>query len=80
MAITKTTTGSYKVEVFYPKDIRTVLGTDEARYRKTVSTKLEATTLEKMVKKQIRDAERKLNAGTISKNGEILFKDFYKKI
>lgn len=80
MAITKTDAGTYFVEVFYPKDIRDIIGVKTLRYRKTVATKLEAKALQKKVEDKIKDAQRKASAGSIQTNGEILFKDFYREV
>ena len=80
MAITKTDAGTYFVEVFYPKDIRDIIGVKTLRYRKTVATKLEAKALQKKVEDKIKEAQRKASAGSIQTNGEILFKDFYREV
>lgn len=43
--------GSYKVEVFYPKEVREILGVTSQRYRKTFSSKNEALVAEKDILK-----------------------------
>ncbi|HAJ54446.1 MAG TPA: site-specific integrase, partial [Lactobacillus sp.] len=78
MSITKTDAGTYFVEVFYPKDIRGILGVKVPRYRKTVATKLEARTLQKQVDEKIKEAQKTQSASAIKKNGEMLFKNFYR--
>ncbi|UZD25797.1 tyrosine-type recombinase/integrase [Lacticaseibacillus paracasei] len=80
MSITKTDAGTYFVEVFYPKDIRGILGVKVPRYRKTVATKLEAKTLQKQVDEKIKEAQKTQSASAIKKNGEMLFKNFYREV
>ncbi|WP_054750944.1 hypothetical protein [Lacticaseibacillus thailandensis] len=63
MSITKTDAGTYFVEVFYPKDIRGILGVKVPRYRKTVATKLEAKTLQKQVDAKIKEAQKNAICG-----------------
>ena len=46
--------GSYKVEVFYPKEVREILGVTSQRYRKTFSSKNEALVAEKDILKKLK--------------------------
>ena len=47
MAFTKLKNNHYKLEVFYPKEVRQILGVTTERYRKTFRTKKEAEQAEK---------------------------------
>lgn len=53
MAIKEMSSGSYKVEVFYPKEVRKILGVTTQRFRKTYSTKAEAQEAEKKLKRRL---------------------------
>lgn len=53
MAITKLKSKSYKVEVFYPKEVRQILGSTTQRFRKTFKTKREADKAAKEVEQKI---------------------------
>ena len=56
MAITKLKSKSYKVEVFYPKEVRQILGITNQRFRKTYKTKKEAENAKIAVRNIRRDA------------------------
>jgi hypothetical protein len=58
MAIKKLKSKSYKVEIFYPKEVRQILGVSAERFRKTFKTKREA---EKAVKEIEQKIQRVLN-------------------
>lgn len=80
MTITKTESNTYHVEVFYPKELRSALGVSSARYRKTFATLLEAKAVEKHIRDQIKEADRKQSSNQIQTKGEISFKQFYQEV
>lgn len=80
MAITKMASGKYKVEVFYPKVVREILGTTVQRFRKTYSTKAEAQKAEKDIKKKIKQVKEERHERALEQKGDIKFKDFYEQI
>ncbi|MBW4801810.1 site-specific integrase [Loigolactobacillus coryniformis] len=80
MTITKTDSNTYHLEVFYPKELRGALGVNSARYRKTFATLLEAKAVEKHLKGQIKEAERKQSSDQIQKKGDISFEKFYQEV
>lgn len=80
MAIKEMSSGSYKVEVFYPKEVRKILGVTTQRFRKTYSTKAEAQEAEKEIKKKIEQVKKEKHGRALEQKGTIKFKDFYKQI
>lgn len=79
MAIKKTKSGHYRVEVFYPQDLRLLMGVTEQRFRKTVDTKQEANKLEKDIKNKIQKSKLEKTARNLEYKGNISFADFYHK-
>ena len=75
MSITKLKSGSFRVEVYCPKEFRQLLEVNGERFRECRPTKKEAKELEKYFESQITLAK----CGKIKekKNSDILFKDFY---
>lgn len=80
MAITKTAANTYRVEVFYPKQLRLLLGGNAARYRKTVKTKVEAIRKEREIKHRIKAVIKEQSERPMALKGQIRFKDFYERI
>lgn len=80
MAITKMDSGKYKVEVFYPKVVREILGTTVQRFRKTYPTKVEAQKAEKDIKKKIKRVKEERHGRMLEQKGDIKFEDFYEQV
>lgn len=80
MAITKLKSGSYKVEVFYPQEVRRILGITVKRYRKTFKTKKEAEKASKDIEKKIQRVLNEQSARTFELHGHIKFKEFYETV
>lgn len=72
--------GSYKVEVFYPKEVRKILGVTTQRYRKTFPTESEAKKAEKEIKKKIEQVKEEKHGRALEQKGTIKFKDFYEQV
>ena len=79
MAITKTKNGTFRLEVYYPKEVRQITGV-KGRYKKTFSTFHEATREEEKIKKQIKKVLNEKNARALEIKGNIKFDKFYKDI
>ncbi|HFE9851879.1 TPA: tyrosine-type recombinase/integrase [Enterococcus faecalis] len=80
MAIRKTKNGSYKVEVFYPKDFRQLSNITSKKYTKTWKEKKLAVKDEKEILKKINKVLEDKNARSLQSLGTISFKHFYKSI
>ncbi len=79
MAITKLKNNNYKLEVFYPKEVRQILGVTTERYRKTFRTK-KAEQAEKDVSQKIQRVLNEKSARSFELNGHIKFKEFYETV
>ena len=71
--------GSYKVEVFYPKEVREILGVTSQRYRKTFSSKNEALVAEKIFLK-IEKVQLEKHERAFELKANISFKEFYEQV
>lgn len=80
MSIIKTPSNTYRVEVFYPKELRALLGSKVDRYRETVRTKAEATRKEREIQRRIKAAKQQQSARPMELKGQILFKSFYAQV
>jgi Site-specific recombinase XerC len=80
MAITKLKSNSYKVEVFYPKEVREILGVSVERYRKTFKTKKEAEQAAKDIEQKIQRVINEKSARSFELSGHIKFKEFYETV
>lgn len=80
MAITKLKSKSYKVEIFYPKEVQQILGSTTQRFRKTFKTKREAEKAAKEVEQKIQRVLNEKSARSFELAGNIKFKDFYETI
>lgn len=80
MAIRKTKNGSYKVEVFYPKEFRQLSATSSKKYTKTWKTKELATEDEKKILKKIEKVVEDKHARSLQSMGTISFKEFYETV
>ncbi|PQF25599.1 tyrosine-type recombinase/integrase [Enterococcus mundtii] len=80
MAITKLKSKSYKVEIFYPKEVQQILGSTTQRFRKTFKTKREAEKAAKEVEQKIQRVLNEKSARSFELAGNIKFKDFYKTV
>ena len=72
--------GSYKVEVFYPKEVREILGVTSQRYRKTFSSKNEALLAEKDILKKIEKVQLEKHERAFELKANISLKEFYEQI
>lgn len=79
MAITKNKNGTFRLEVYYPKEVQQITGV-KGRYKKTFSTFDEATREEEKIKKQIEKVLSEKNARALEIKGNIKFDKFYKDI
>lgn len=80
MSITKMNSGNYKVEVFYPKEVRELLGVTVQRFRKTYHLKKEAVQAEKDILKKIEKVQIEKHERAFELKANISFKDFYEQI
>ncbi|MFC4710276.1 tyrosine-type recombinase/integrase [Enterococcus eurekensis] len=80
MAITKLKNNHYKLEVFYPKGVRQILGVTTERYRKTFRTKKEAEQAEKDLSQKIQRVLNEKSARSFELSGHIKFKEFYETV
>lgn len=80
MTIHETKAGNYRVEVFFPKNVRDILANGESRFRKTVPTKAEAQRLEREIQTKIETVTQTGTDRVMSIKGEISFKDFYETL
>lgn len=80
MAIRQTKNGSYKVEVFYPKEFRQLSNITSRKYTKTFKTKELAKKDEKDILKKINKVLEDKNARSLESLGVITFKNFYETI
>ncbi|WP_237558935.1 tyrosine-type recombinase/integrase [Enterococcus mundtii] len=71
---------SYKVEIFYPKEVQKILGTTTQRFRKTFKTKREAKEETKEVEQKIQRVLNEKIARSFDLAGNIKFKDFYETV
>lgn len=78
MAVRKTKSGSYRVEVYLPKDICEKLGVATKRLKKTVKTKLAAVKLENEFEAQINQVRLTGSLDPLVNKQDITFGDFYK--
>lgn len=72
--------GSYKLEVFYPKEVQKILGITSQRFRKTYPTESEAKKAEDKIKKKIKQVKDEKHARSLEMKATIKFKDFYERI
>lgn len=80
MSITKLKNNHCKLEVFYPKEVRQILGVTTERYRKTFRTKKEAEQAEKDLSQKIQRVLYEKSARSFELNGHIKFKEFYETV
>ena len=80
MTIRKTKSGSYHVEVFFPKNVRQILSNGDTRFRKTVKTKAEAERLQRATLDKISNVVESGTYRAMSTRGDMLFKDFYQEV
>ncbi|WPC18331.1 site-specific integrase [Pediococcus inopinatus] len=76
MSITKMKSGSYKVEVFYPQEVRALLGVGKPRFRKTVKTLKDAKLIENDIKSKIKKVKQIQDPSALELKGDIKFKEF----
>lgn len=80
MSITKLKNNYCKLEVFYPKEVRQILGVTTERYCKTFRTKKEAEQAEKDLSQKIQRVLNEKSARSFELNGHIKFKEFYETV
>lgn len=80
MSIKKMNSGNYKVEVFYPKEVREILGVTVQRFRKTYHSKKEAEQAEKDILKKIEKVQIEKHERAFELKANISFKDFYEQV
>ena len=80
MTIKKLKNGSYSVNVFYPKEVRQILGITTERYRKNFPTKAEAIHAENDLNRKIKKVLQEKNARPFELKAKMTFKEFYKKV
>lgn len=80
MAITKMNSGNYKVEVFYPKEVREILGIKTQRFRKTYSSKEEAKQVEAEILEKIERVKLEKHERAFELKSTITFQEFYETV
>lgn len=80
MGITKTKNGSFRVEVYFPVEVRQITGFKTVRFKKTYKTYDQALMQEKKLQRQIETALEEKNGRALEIKGNMLFKDFYKEV
>lgn len=68
------------MEVFYPKEVREILGVSVERYRKTFKTKKEAEQAAKDIEQKIQRVINEKSARSFELAGHIKFKEFYETV
>ncbi len=79
MAISKTENETYRLRLYYPKDIQELLGVSKL-YSKTFKTRKEAKEAEIDFYASIKELRENKNKTALELGGEALFKDFYEDI
>ena len=72
--------GSYSVTLYYPVEVRKILGMTTKNFRKTCKTKSEAKKLEKDIQRKIDKVKKESNARAFEINANISFKKFYETV
>lgn len=78
MAITKNKNGTYRVEVYYPKEVQEITGV-KGRYKKTFKTLKEAKEDEKKILEKIQRVIQEKNSRALEIKGNIKFQKFYEE-
>ncbi|NSM29557.1 integrase [Enterococcus faecalis] len=78
MAITKNKNGTYRVEVYYPKEVQEITGV-KGRYKKTFKTLKEDKEDEKKILEKIQRVIQEKNSRALEIKGNIKFQKFYEK-
>lgn len=76
MAIKRTKSGTYRVEVFFPANVRGLLNNSSERFRKTVPTLKEARELERSIKTRIELVEKN---NMLNPSANISFSNFFQE-
>lgn len=69
--------GNYKVEVFYPKEVREILGITVQRFRKTYASKKEAKQAELEILEKIERVKVEKHERAFELKSNITFQEFY---
>lgn len=80
MAISKQASGSYKVNLPYPKEFRKITGIQQTRYQKTWKSLELAQKDEKDVKASITKVIEEKNSRSLQQTGNIKFSKFYEDV
>lgn len=80
MAISKQASGSYKVNLPYPKEFRKITGTKQMRYQKTWKSLELAQKDEKDVKESISRVIEEKSVRSLQQKGTIKFSEFYQEV
>jgi hypothetical protein len=80
MAITKMNSGNYKVEVFYPKEVREILGIKTQRFRKTYFSKEEAKQAEAEILEKIERVKLEKHERAFELKSNVTFQEFYETV
>ncbi|EOH8748159.1 tyrosine-type recombinase/integrase [Enterococcus faecalis] len=80
MSITKMASGNFKVDVYYPKDVREFLGLTTARFKKTYSSYEEAILVERELLEKIKQVQKQQNGNIFDRKQGITFENFFKNI
>lgn len=78
MAITKNKSGTYRVEVYYPKEVQEITGV-KGRYKKTFKTLQEAKKDERRILEKIERVLSEKNSRALEIKGNIKFQHFYEE-
>ncbi|MDT2829023.1 tyrosine-type recombinase/integrase [Enterococcus viikkiensis] len=79
MAITKTENNTYRLRLYYPKDIQNILGVSKL-FSKTYKSKKEAKEAEINFYAEIKEIREKTELNAFELGGESLFKNFYEEV
>lgn len=79
MAIINNKNGTFRLEVYYPKEVQEIIGVS-GRYKKTFKTRQEAVKAEKRIKRQIDQVLYEKNARALEIKGNITFREFYENV
>ncbi|MFW8053707.1 tyrosine-type recombinase/integrase [Vagococcus fluvialis] len=80
MSIKKRDNGTYLVTIYYPIEVRQILGITTKNFRKVCKTKLEAKNLEKQINKKIDKVLTEKNSRSFELKSNITVSEFYESV
>lgn len=80
MSIKKRDNGTYLVTIYYPVEVRQILGIATKNFRKVCKTKLEAKNLEKQINKKIDKVLTEKNSRSFELKSNITISEFYDSV